>query len=63
MPRGKPRIKTAVVTLRVDPKIKAAAERAAKIDRRSLTNFIEILILNHCAGLEQSSRNPDEKDE
>lgn len=40
--------KTATVTLRIAPEIKAAAEAAAKRDHRSLTGFIEVLILNHC---------------
>lgn len=48
MPPGKPKIKTAVMTLRVDPIVKAAAERAAKNDRRSLTNFIETLVVDYC---------------
>jgi hypothetical protein len=51
MPRGKPKIKTAVMTLRVDPIVKVAAELAAAHDRRSVTNLIEVLILNHCERL------------
>jgi len=47
MPRRKPKTKTAVMTLRVSPAVKAAAERAAEHDRRSVTNLIEVLILNH----------------
>jgi hypothetical protein len=42
------RRKTAVVTLRIEPRLKAAAERAADRDRRSLTNFIEVLIVERC---------------
>jgi hypothetical protein len=34
------------MTLRVDPKIKAAAEAAARRDHRSITSLIEVLILN-----------------
>lgn len=48
MSRGRPKIKTATMTLRVDPKIKAAAELAAEADRRSLTNLIEVLLVEHC---------------
>ena len=48
MPRRRPKIKTAVMTLRVDPQIKAAAELAAERDHRSLTSWIEVLILNYC---------------
>lgn len=51
MPPGKPKIKTAMMTLRVDPQVKAAAEIAAKRERRSVTSFIEVLIMNHCEQL------------
>jgi hypothetical protein len=51
MPRGRPKIKTATVTLRVDPEIKAAAEKAAAQDRRSLTNLVEVLLVAHCKEL------------
>jgi hypothetical protein len=43
--------KTAVVTLRIEPRLKAAAEEAAERDQRSLTNFIEVLIVEHCKTL------------
>lgn len=39
------------MTLRVAPVVKAAAERAAEHDRRSVTNLVEVLILNHCKSL------------
>ena len=39
------------MTLRVDPKIKAAAEAAAEREHRSITSLIEVLILNHCRAL------------
>jgi hypothetical protein len=42
------RMKTAVMTLRVEPRIKAAAEIAAEMKHRSLTAMIEVLILAHC---------------
>ena len=48
MPKGRPKTKTAIVQLRVPPQLKAAAEVAAKRDHRSLTGFIEVLILHHC---------------
>lgn len=48
MSKGRPRTKTAIVQLRMPPQLKAAAEVAAKLDHRSLTGFIEVLILNHC---------------
>jgi hypothetical protein len=39
------------MTLRVDPEIKAAAEKAAAQDRRSLTSLVEVLLVNHCRNL------------
>jgi hypothetical protein len=51
MSRG-PKRKTATVTLRLEPQLKAAAEIAADRDHRSLTNLIEVLILEHCRALE-----------
>ena len=48
MPIGKPKVKTAIMNLRVEPKIKVAAETAAKLTRRSLTSFIEVLVLDYC---------------
>jgi predicted HicB family RNase H-like nuclease len=51
MSRPRPRTKTAVMSLRVDPRVKAVAEFAAEREHRSLTSFIEVLILNHCETL------------
>jgi hypothetical protein len=51
LPLVRDRTKTAIVTLRVDPRVKAAAQLAAKHDHRSLTSLIEVLILNHCKSL------------
>lgn len=36
------------MNLRVDPRVKAVAECAAERDHRSLTSFVEVLILDHC---------------
>jgi hypothetical protein len=52
MPRGKPKTKTAVMTMRVSPQVKAAAEMAAERDHRSVTSLIEVLIINHCKTLD-----------
>jgi predicted HicB family RNase H-like nuclease len=51
MARRRRKIKTATMTLRVDPEIKAAAEKAAARDRRSLTNLVEVLLVDHCRSL------------
>lgn len=51
MSSRRPRVKTATMTLRLDPKIKAAAEAAAEQEHRSITSLIEVLILNHCRAI------------
>jgi hypothetical protein len=43
-----PALKTATFTLRMDPRIKREAERAAVNERRSLASLIEVLLLEHC---------------
>lgn len=62
MPRGKPKTKTAMMTLRVSPEVKVAAEMAAERDHRSVTSVIEVLILNHCRTLDihPDALNPEE---
>ena len=40
--------KTTQLTLRMDPEVKHAAEKAAADDRRSLSALIEILLIIHC---------------
>jgi hypothetical protein len=41
------RIKTAQVNLRIDPSLKAAAEKAAAADQRSLTSLVEKLLTDY----------------
>jgi uncharacterized protein (DUF1778 family) len=43
MPR--PATKTALLTFRVAPEVRATLERAAKEQRRSLTNMLEVIVL------------------
>jgi hypothetical protein len=43
--------KTAILTMRLQPQLKLAAQKAAVEDRRSLTNWIEVLIIQHCQSL------------
>lgn len=50
-PARRPKVKTATLSVRLDPVIKAAAESAAVLERRSLTSLLEVLILNHCRTL------------
>jgi len=40
--------KTATLNLRIDPIIKEAAKMAAQREQRSIANFIEVLIRQHC---------------
>lgn len=59
MAQRKLKTKTAVMTLRVSPEVKEAAEIAAERDRRSVTNLIEVLILNHCENTGIGLRHPE----
>jgi hypothetical protein len=45
--RYMPRIKAAFLNLRIEPELKAAAEKAAADDRRSLTSLIETLLADY----------------
>jgi hypothetical protein len=40
--------KTTQLNMRIEPEIKAAAEKAAAADRRSLSSLIEILLIDYC---------------
>lgn len=42
------RLKTSTLNLRIDPVLKAAAEKAAEADNRSVTSLIEKLLVDHC---------------
>jgi hypothetical protein len=42
-----PRRKTATLNLRIEPEIKAALEKAAADDRRSVTALVEMLVIPH----------------
>ena len=46
--------KTAALNLRIDPNIKEAIRIAAQLDRRSIANMVEILIIKHCEEAEIS---------
>jgi len=58
---GQKRMKTAQVNLQIEPALKAAAEKAAAADNRSLAELIEKLLADYCkkralAGEASSSR-------
>jgi len=44
----RPRVKTGVVNLRISPKLKEAARKAAELDSRTLSGLIERLLTEHC---------------
>jgi hypothetical protein len=50
------RLKTAQVNLRLEPKLKAAAEKAAAKDHRSLTSLVEKLLSEHLDKLKLPSK-------
>jgi predicted HicB family RNase H-like nuclease len=58
MPRGKPRLKTTTIQLRTDPRLKTAAETAAQMEHRNLSNWIEALILTRCRQLNVPTPTP-----
>jgi predicted HicB family RNase H-like nuclease len=64
VPRGKSKVKTDVITLRVEPHLKIAAKVAAEKDHRDLTNWIEVLILKRCEELKiETTRQSQESSE
>ena len=50
--------KTATLNLRIDPAVKDSAKIAAEQEHRSIANFIEVLIRQHCesVGIEIPTR-------
>jgi hypothetical protein len=40
-------LKTATLNLRIEPALKHALEKAARAERRSLTGYIEMLVIPH----------------
>jgi hypothetical protein len=41
-------VKTADVNIRITPKLKEAARKAAQLDQRTLSSLIERLLMEHC---------------
>jgi hypothetical protein len=56
------KVKTDTIQLRVEPRLKEAAERAAKLEHRTLSNWIEFLILDRCKQLNLETTPPDSKE-
>lgn len=45
---GRNQTKTATLTLRVPPEVKELLAAAAKADRRSLANMLEVIVVEYC---------------
>jgi hypothetical protein len=45
-----PRLRSANLMLRIEPELKAAAQRAAADDRRSLASIVEMLLSDYLRG-------------
>lgn len=43
-----PSAKTATLTFRIDPDVKEALRTAAQLERRSLANMIDVMVLEYC---------------
>jgi hypothetical protein len=57
---SKPRLKTTTLTVRIEPGTKFALSAAAKSERRSLANMLEVMVLAWCEEHEVDAQ-PDEK--
>ena len=45
-----PTLKSEVVSVRVEPHIKAALQAAAEREMRSLANMVEVMVVTYCRG-------------
>jgi hypothetical protein len=54
----RPRVKTADVNIRITPKLKEAARKAAQLDQRTLSSLIERLLTEHCQKVGTLKRRP-----
>jgi len=55
----KPRLKTTTLTVRVEPDTKAALTAAAKAERRSLANMLEVMVLAWCRDHDINPQSPE----
>ncbi len=54
--------KIAVVSFRIEPVLKEALERAAKANRRSLANYLEIVLSDHVAAIGAQAITPSQEE-
>lgn len=60
---GRTTAKSATLTVRVPPDIKALLAKAAVADRRSLANMLEVMVLDYCqrTGLTASPKTTERR--
>jgi len=54
----KPRVKTEVIAVRIDPALKERAEELAARDRRTMSSWVEVLIADRVAASRRQPREP-----
>jgi uncharacterized protein (DUF1778 family) len=59
---ARPKAKTETIQIRVEPHLKVAAEKAAQLEHRNLTNWLEVLILDRCKSLNVDTNAPNPKE-
>lgn len=50
--------KTTTLTFRVDPELKESLRAAAALEHRSLSNMVEVMILDYCDRIGVSATSP-----
>ena len=58
---SKTRLKTTTLTVRIEPETKAALAAAAKSERRSLANMLEVMVLAWCQDHAINARSAEDK--
>jgi uncharacterized protein (DUF1778 family) len=53
------KLKTALIQIRVEPGLKALAEKGAQLEHRTLTSWIEVLILTRAKELNVEATAPE----
>ena len=52
--------RTAAISVRVEPALKAALEKAAAADRRSLASYVENILVDHIATFQAGCDQPSD---
>jgi uncharacterized protein (DUF1778 family) len=46
--RRRPRVKTSELKVRIEPQLKRAAHKAARLEQRTLSSLVLKLLIDHC---------------